>query len=159
MIQAVQATDATADFHSLRLKEAVYKAAGLGAYDLYDEVDYDTWYSTQLINELRIQDPRYKIVRHRVVWLLGNWVGVKMSSSLRPSLYSVLSQVLQPTEELAIRLTASESLQYAIDDFSFSVEEFSPVSCLSTHILLLAITWSSPAVFGGLHEALVPAAA
>ena len=41
-------------------------------------------------------------MRHRVVWLLGNWVGVKMSSSLRPSLYSVLSQVLQPTEELAV---------------------------------------------------------
>ena len=88
------ATDANADFQSLRLKEAgetistltvtrhfihdlvspsspsssspsssllspsVYKAAGLGAYDLYDEVDYDTWYSSQLLNELRIQDPR-----------------------------------------------------------------------------------------------------
>ena len=37
---------------------SVYKAAGLGAYDLYDEVDYDTWYSSQLLNELRIQDPR-----------------------------------------------------------------------------------------------------
>lgn len=119
------------------LSPSVYKAAGLGAYDLYDEVDYDTWYSSQLLNELRIQDPRsewwllpppplgikgktldnetrsactlvtlyrYKIVRHRVVWLLGNWVGVKMSSSLRPSLYSVLTQVLQPSEDIVVSI-------------------------------------------------------
>ena len=47
---------------------------------------------------------RYKIVRHRVVWLLGNWVGVKMSSSLRPSLYSVLTQVLQPSEDIVVSI-------------------------------------------------------
>ena len=74
-------TDATADPHSLRVKEAgespfhatsgmespepvfssyaVYKATGLGAYELYDEIEYDSWYSSQLLNELRIQDPRY----------------------------------------------------------------------------------------------------
>ena len=46
---------------SLSPSFTVYKAAGLGAYDLYDEVDYDTWYSTQLINELRIQDTRSEI--------------------------------------------------------------------------------------------------
>ena len=46
---------------------------------------------------------RYKIVRHRVVWLLGNWVAVKMSTELRPSLYSVLVSVLQPCEDLVVR--------------------------------------------------------
>ena len=50
---------------------------------------------------------RYKIVRHRVVWLLGNWVGVKMSPSLRPSLYSVLTQVLQPSEDLVVSVYRS----------------------------------------------------
>lgn len=126
MIQAVQNTDATADPHSLRVKEAVYKATGLGAYELYDEIEYDSWYSSQLLNELRIQDPRYKIVRHRVVWLLGNWVAVKMSTELRPSLYSVLVSVLQPCEDLVVRLAAAESLRYAVDDFGFSVEDFVP---------------------------------
>ena len=45
---------------------------------------------------------RYKIVRNRVVWLLGNWVGVKMANSLRPSLYSVLISLLQPSEDLVV---------------------------------------------------------
>ena len=123
----------------------VYKAAGLGAYEMYDEINYDTWYQTQLLNELRVTDPRYvslppshfpafiaskkagdeanavllhllyllktltfiyccryKIVRHRVVWLLGNWVSVKMATSLRPSLYSVLISVLQPSEDIVV---------------------------------------------------------
>ena len=44
------------------LISSVYKAAGLGAYELYDDVDFDTWYSTQLLNELQLQDPRYASV-------------------------------------------------------------------------------------------------
>lgn len=36
----------------------MYKAAGIGAYELYDDVDFDLWYQTQLLSELRIQDPR-----------------------------------------------------------------------------------------------------
>ena len=39
-------------------KEAVYHAVGLAAYELYDEIDYDKWYSTHLIRELEITDRR-----------------------------------------------------------------------------------------------------
>ena len=45
---------------------------------------------------------RYKMVRHRVVWLLGQWVTVKMSSSLRPSLYAVLVPILAPSEDVVV---------------------------------------------------------
>lgn len=42
-------------------------------------------------------------MRYRVVWLLGEWVTVKMSSFLRPSLYSVLVPILARTEDMAVR--------------------------------------------------------
>lgn len=45
---------------------------------------------------------RYKIVRHRVTWILGTWVTVKMSPQLRPSLYSVLVPLLARNEDLAV---------------------------------------------------------
>jgi hypothetical protein len=136
LIRNVQSTNASAEFDSLRLKEAVYKAAGLGAFQLYDEVDFDNWYQTQLISELEIHEPRYKIVRHRVVWLIGNWATVKLSSSLLPSIYSTLLSVLQPCEDLVIRLTAADSLKMVVDDFEFSAEEFSPHLADSVHLLV-----------------------
>ena len=36
----------------------MYHAVGLAAYELYDEIDYDNWYSTHLIRELEITDQR-----------------------------------------------------------------------------------------------------
>ena len=42
----------------------VYKAAGLGAFQLYDEVDFDGWYQGQLLAELQIQEPRLRCCYH-----------------------------------------------------------------------------------------------
>ena len=99
----------------------MYNAVGLCAFELYDQLDYNTWYQSQLLKELSVTDPRYslsgylwlyhvalpllcryKIVRYRVVWLLGQWVTVKMSPSLRPSLYSVVVPILAQTEDMAV---------------------------------------------------------
>ena len=54
--------DNSANIQELFEKEAVYRAVGLAAYELYDEIDYDQWYSTQLIRELEITDQRYFII-------------------------------------------------------------------------------------------------
>ena len=37
---------------------SVYKAVELCAFELYDDIDYDSWYQSQLLTELQIQDPR-----------------------------------------------------------------------------------------------------
>ena len=42
------------------------------------------------------------MVRYRVVWMVGNWVGVKMSAELRPNLYAMLVTVLQRGEALVV---------------------------------------------------------
>ena len=76
MVQKVQNMDISADSNSLRIKEAgefiststhptsisslpaVYNAVGLCAFQLYDDLDYDSWYQTHLLKELTICDPR-----------------------------------------------------------------------------------------------------
>lgn len=140
MVQAVQGTGPDADLQAILLKEAVYKAVGLAAYELYDEVDFDSWYSTHLLQELKISDKRYTMVRYRVVWMVGNWVGVKMSADLRPSLYTVLVSALQRTESLVVRLGAVEALQLSVDDFAFTSEVFSPFVASVVELLLQLLT-------------------
>ena len=114
------------NLHAILLKDAVYNAVGLAAFDLYDEVNFDQWFSTTLKEELKIQSNNYRIIRRRVCWLIGRWTSVKLSAELRPELYELMVEVLSPEEDLGVRLAASDALKLAIDDFQFNPEEFSP---------------------------------
>ena len=98
----LSATGAGAPAAALLLKEAVYNAAGLAACELYEYIDYDSWYSSQLLHEMSVTDPSYKVVRRRVVSLLGCWVNVKMSAELLPSLYEALLLALHPREDIVV---------------------------------------------------------
>lgn len=53
----------------------------------------------------------YRVIRKRVVWLMGQWVGVKMSVSLRPALYEAILSLLHKDEDLAVRLEAAHTLK------------------------------------------------
>lgn len=114
------------DLNIILQKDAVYTAVGLASFELFDEVDFDHWFTTYLKRELCITGPLYKIIRRRVVWLIGQWVGVKMSVSLRPALYECLQPLLTSEEDLVVRITAATTLKLAIDDFEFNVEQFMP---------------------------------
>ena len=46
-----------------------------------------------------------------MVWLMGQWVGVKMSVDLRPALYDAIMELLQKDEDLAVRLEAAQTLK------------------------------------------------
>ena len=56
----------------------------------------------------------YAILRRRVIWLIGQWVGVKLSSSLRPALYQAICPLLQHEENLVVRLEAANTLKLDI---------------------------------------------
>ncbi|XP_006559929.1 importin-11 isoform X2 [Apis laboriosa] len=114
------------NLHAILVKDAVYNAVGLAAFDLYDEVNFDQWFSTTLKEELKIRSNNYRIIRRRVCWLIGRWTTVKLSAELRPELYELMVEVLSPEEDLGVRLAASDALKLAIDDFQFNPEEFSP---------------------------------
>lgn len=51
---------------------------------------------------------------------------IKLSAELRPELYKLMIETLNPEEDLGVRLAASNALKRAIDDFQFNSEEFTP---------------------------------
>ncbi|KAF7386417.1 importin-11 isoform X1 [Vespula maculifrons] len=114
------------DLHAILLKDAVYNAVGLAAFDLYDEVNFDQWFSTTLKEELKVKSNNYRIIRRRVCWLIGRWAGVKLSTKLRPEFYQLMIEALSPEEDLGVRLAAIDALKLAIDDFQFHTAEFTP---------------------------------
>lgn len=116
----------TSDWEGILLKDAVYLSVGLAASELYDDVDFDQWFSTTLKQELEIKDNNYRIIKRRVCWLIGKWTRVKLSNELRPELYKMMVKALSPDEDLVVRLEASNTLKQALDDFQFNSEEFSP---------------------------------
>lgn len=114
------------DLPGILKKDAVYNAVGLAAFDMYDEVDFDQWFTNTLTQELKIKHNNYRVIRRRVSWLIGNWTGIKLSRDLRPALYDCVTSLLGQDEDMAVRLTASTSLRHAIDDFEFNSEQFKP---------------------------------
>ncbi|XP_078607197.1 importin-11-like isoform X1 [Branchiostoma floridae x Branchiostoma japonicum] len=126
MVQTVQGPVNPEDVCALLQKDAVYNALGLASYELYDVVDFDQWFQNQLLGELQCKHPRYKLIRRRVIWLIGQWIGVKFSVDLRPMMYEAILPLLGTEEDLVVRITAANTLRIAVDDFEFKSEQFLP---------------------------------
>lgn len=125
MVESIHSANSH-DFSHILKKEAVYNAVGLAAFDLYDEIDFDQWFTTVLIPELKMKETNYHIIRRRVICLIGQWVGVKMSPEVRPLLYEIVIHLLSADENLVVRLAAANTLKVAVNDFEFSTEQFLP---------------------------------
>ncbi|XP_065567259.1 importin-11-like [Artemia franciscana] len=119
------------DFQGILRRDAIYNALGLVSFELFDQIDFDNWFSTSLLEELRCTEPNYRVLRRRIVWLIGRWTNVKFSTDLRPVMYEVLLNLMGNHEDLVVRLEAAETLRTAMDDFDFSVEQFMPYLQLS----------------------------
>lgn len=114
------------DLPAILRKDAIYNAVGLAGFDLYEEIDFDQWFTNTLTQELKVKDNNYRIIRKRVAWLIGNWTGIKFTQELRPAMYMTTLNLLHADEDMAVRLTASTTLRHAIDDFDFNNEQFRP---------------------------------
>lgn len=49
------------------------------------------WLSKQVC----LSPNRYKLIRRRVIWLIGQWIPVKFKSDLRPVLYEIILNLMQ----------------------------------------------------------------
>ena len=67
--------------------DAVFNAIGLTSYELFESVDFDSWFKTTLLPLLSNAGTDRKLKR-RIAWLCGQWVTVKLSADLRPELYN-----------------------------------------------------------------------
>uniref|UniRef100_A0A665X7D5 Importin-11 n=1 Tax=Echeneis naucrates TaxID=173247 RepID=A0A665X7D5_ECHNA len=91
----------------------LYNAVGLAAYELFDNVDFDQWFKNQLLGELQVSHHRYKLIRRRVIWLIGQWISVKFKSDLRPLLYEVILSLMQDPD-LVVRIETATTLKLNI---------------------------------------------
>lgn len=114
----------TSGIQDIVIKESIYNAVGLTAFHLFDDVDFDVWFTSQLNYELKIQGSDFRVLRKRIIWMIGQWTGVKFSKDLRPMVYESCLELLQPTEDIVVRLTASKTLKTILEDFDFCAEQF-----------------------------------
>ncbi|XP_055541390.1 importin-11 [Wyeomyia smithii] len=121
--QALTLTESS-NISDLLIKDSIYNATGLAVFNLFDEINFDEWFTQQLLEELKFKGHNYRIIRKRIIWLIGRWTGVRFSKSLRPEVYRACLELLQPSEDLAVRLTASKTLKNIMDDFEFDAEQF-----------------------------------
>ncbi|XP_020639328.2 importin-11 [Pogona vitticeps] len=125
MVHSLQVPTNMDDTQALLIKDAVYNAVGLAAYELFDSVDFDQWFKNQLLAELKVTHDRYKPIRRRVIWLIGQWISVKFKSDMRPMLYEAICSLLQD-QDLVVRIETATTLKLTVDDFEFRTDQFLP---------------------------------
>jgi hypothetical protein len=121
--QTIQLSDAS-EAQDILIKESIYNALGLVAFHLFDDIDFDALFTNVLLRELQLNQPKFKVLRKRVIWMIGQWSGVKFSQALKPTLYDACLKLLQPSEDMVVRLTAAKTLKNVLDDFDFRAEHF-----------------------------------
>ncbi|NXP02522.1 IPO11 protein, partial [Thinocorus orbignyianus] len=133
MVHGLQGTTNMEDTSAILIKDAVYNAVGLAAYELFDSVDFDQWFKNQLLAELQVSHNRYKPIRRRVIWLIGQWISVKFKSDLRPMLYEAIRNLLQDQDlVVSMNYIQLQSVLFflnaclPVDDFEFRTYQFLP---------------------------------
>ncbi|CAL8143654.1 unnamed protein product [Orchesella dallaii] len=119
------------DLQTILAKDALYNAAGITAYELYDEFSFDSWLTATLIHELSLPVP---VLHRRITWLVGQWTGVKVSPDSRPTIYALLRSGLS-SPDIVVRLSSSQALRLCLDDFEFVPEQFLPFMQDTFHYL------------------------
>ncbi|KAB7497155.1 Importin-11 [Armadillidium nasatum] len=114
------------DFHAICQKDSVYKTLGLAAFDLFDDINFDNLFSNTLVKELKVKGSNYRIIRRRAIWLIGKWIGVKLSLANRPVLYEACMHLLSGDEDFVVRISAAMTLKGSLDDFEFNSDQFMP---------------------------------
>ncbi|XP_076958447.1 uncharacterized protein LOC143634179 isoform X1 [Bidens hawaiensis] len=105
------------------LKDAAYGAAAYIYYELSNYLSFKDWFNNALSLELTNDHPNMRIIRRKVALILGQWVSEIKDDTKRP-VYCALITLLQD-RDLCVRLAASRSLYFHIEDASFSQQEFS----------------------------------
>jgi hypothetical protein len=131
----------------LLLKEAVYEAVGIAAYDLHDFVDYQCWLRNSLLPEMMAIQQQQQQQQQRLLpvmpraaaRLVGHWVA-DLKNDDRPAAYTALTVLLvQPAAQqqqqqgagsssssvdVVLQLAAVSALRTLVDDFGFEGQGF-----------------------------------
>ncbi|KAK6338748.1 hypothetical protein TWF696_009558 [Orbilia brochopaga] len=111
------------------LKDSVYTAVGLVPAILEPHLDFNLFLENILANEVQIDRPDYRILRHRIPILIGQWVVVNIDVQHRPTIYRITQHLLNKADslnDLCVRITAAKSLKCAINDLNFRIDGLLP---------------------------------
>jgi hypothetical protein len=111
------------------LKDSLYSAIGLASASLEQQLDFNSFLETTLVQEVQIQDQGYNVLRRRIAIILGQWVPVKPDELNRNAIYQIFQHLLSkqdPLNDLVVRITAGRQLKNVLDPFEFSPTGFMP---------------------------------
>ncbi|KAK6340144.1 hypothetical protein TWF730_001914 [Orbilia blumenaviensis] len=120
---------ATLENHDVLLKDSVYNAVGLVPAILEPHLDFNIFLQNVLANEVQINQPDYRILRHRIPILIGQWVFVNIDVQHRSTIFRITQHLLNksdPLNDLCVRITAAKSLKCSIDEWQFDINSFLP---------------------------------
>ncbi|KAH7887621.1 ARM repeat-containing protein [Phlebopus sp. FC_14] len=119
----------TPDLQSIVQKEALYCAIGRCSTRLRDVIPFTEWMKHNLVAEARETNPSFPIIKRRIAWLIGKWVGDASAPATDPIIWEVLVHLLHdrgPGSDSVVRLTAANALRECVDTVSFDIAIFSP---------------------------------
>ncbi|KIL00584.1 hypothetical protein PAXRUDRAFT_821482 [Paxillus rubicundulus Ve08.2h10] len=119
----------TMDLASVVQKEALYCAIGRCATRLRDVIPFTQWMRHKLVAEARETNPNFPIVKRRIAWLIGKWIGDMCSPATDPTIWEILVHLLQdrgPGSDGVVRLTAANALHECVDTVNFDIAVFAP---------------------------------
>ncbi|KIJ20291.1 hypothetical protein PAXINDRAFT_166384 [Paxillus involutus ATCC 200175] len=119
----------TVDLASVVQKEALYCAIGRCATRLRDVIPFTEWMRHKLVAEARETNPNFPIIKRRIAWLIGKWIGDMCSPATDPTIWEILVHLLQdrgPGSDGVVRLTAANALRECIDTVHFDITVFAP---------------------------------
>uniref|UniRef100_A0A2K6FGB7 Importin 11 n=1 Tax=Propithecus coquereli TaxID=379532 RepID=A0A2K6FGB7_PROCO len=140
MMQTLQGPTNVEDMNALLIKDAVYNAVGLAAYELFDSVDFDQWFKNQLLPELQVIHNRYS-------WDLGEILKVHRNSPIFPllcllwifqyleTMFTLLFQLLQQVTECDTKMHVLHVLSCVIERVNMQIRPY--VGCLVQYLPLL----------------------
>lgn len=110
----------------LLLKDAAYGASAYVYYELSNHLSFKEWFNGALSLELSNDQPHMRIIHMKVALILGQWVS-EIKDDTRGPVYCALIRLLQH-RDLCVRLAASRSLYFHVEDANFSEHDFSSLT-------------------------------
>uniref|UniRef100_H2YLD0 Importin N-terminal domain-containing protein n=1 Tax=Ciona savignyi TaxID=51511 RepID=H2YLD0_CIOSA len=120
------ADKSSSDVGVLMENDAVLSAVGLAANELFDCLNFESWFMEHLLPyDFNLYGNLITSKIHRrVLWLIDQWMGVKPPVEIRTTLYDFIIGSLSPGFNMAVRLTAASALRQVLDDFEFELDSF-----------------------------------
>ncbi|KAI0462730.1 hypothetical protein LJB42_003531 [Komagataella kurtzmanii] len=104
-------------------KDALLSAFQLSSASLANDVNFDNLLTSVFIPLVEQNQP---ILVRRILLIISEWISINCSKQSRQLIYKLLLSLLQSSQDRIVRITAVQTLRYAIDDYDFDRTDFQP---------------------------------